>query len=43
MDLKYILNDRNVNKLSPYFKNYRDKYFEEFNINPLKKIIKLKK
>ena len=41
-DLKYILNDRNVNKLSPYFKNYRDKYFEEFNINPLKKIMKLK-
>ena len=42
-DLKYILGDRNINKLSPYFKNYRDKYFEKFNINPLNNIIKVKK
>ena len=42
-DLKYILESRDINKLSPNFKNYRDKYFEKFNINPLKNIIKVKK
>jgi hypothetical protein len=39
-DLKHILKVKNNSKLSPYFRNYRDKYFERFHLNTLKKIIK---
>ena len=39
-DLKKILLQKNDKKMSSYFINYRDNYFEKFQIQNLKKIIK---
>ena len=41
-DLKRILKKSNITKLTSYFKDYRDTYFEKFDINVLKNIIKEK-
>ena len=42
IDLKNILKIKNNNALTHYFKNYRDKYFEKFNHDELRKILKIK-
>ena len=39
-DLKNLLGNKKNKKLSKYFKNYRDNYFEKFELTDLKKIIK---
>ena len=39
-DLKLILNDKKNEKISNYFKNFRDNYFEKYQIKDLKKIIR---
>lgn len=39
-DLLLILKKKKDEKMSNYFKNYRDKYFEKYQINDLQKIIK---
>ena len=41
-DLKRILIKSNITRLTSYFKDYRDTYFEKFDINVLKNIIKEK-
>lgn len=43
IDLKNILKIKNNNALTHYFKNYRDKYFEKFNHDELRKILKIKR
>jgi hypothetical protein len=39
-DLKSFLEDKKNKKLSQYFKNYRDNYFEKYEIKFLEKILK---
>lgn len=42
-DLLFSLKNKKKEKITNYFKNYRDNYFEKFHIDNLKKILKFKK
>ena len=42
-DLLLSLKNKKKEKITNYFRNYRDNYFEKFQIDNLKKILKIKK